>query len=374
LDKLLHIICLDIPFPANYGGAIDQYYKIKALSEAGWQIILHCFAYGERTEPQQALDSLCKEVHYYKRNTGMLGLHHSLPYIVSSRSNTKLLARLQDDKAPIWFEGVHTTFFLNHPSLSQRKKIIRIHNIEADYYHQLGLHTEHFLKKMYYFFEAGRLKLYEKSLGATNVFASISHTELLHFQKLYPTKTHVEIPAFHAFDHITSQLGYGPFCLYHGNLEIAENDKVALFLAQEVFHDMDIRIVIAGKNPTKELRALASNQVQVVANPSDHELNELMHQAHIHILPAWQNTGFKLKLLNSLFTGRHVLVNHLMLDGTGLDALVHQADTATEFKLKIKELMSRSFEEHDLELRKEQLEPFRIKNLVAKLETALLGA
>ena len=44
--KHLHIVALNIPFPANYGGAIDIYYKVKALHEIGYTIHLHCFEYG----------------------------------------------------------------------------------------------------------------------------------------------------------------------------------------------------------------------------------------------------------------------------------------------------------------------------------------
>ena len=35
MDQHLHIISFDIPWPPNYGGVIDVFYKIKTLSEAG---------------------------------------------------------------------------------------------------------------------------------------------------------------------------------------------------------------------------------------------------------------------------------------------------------------------------------------------------
>ncbi len=41
MDLHLHIIAFDIPFPPDYGGVIDVYYKIKTLSEAGVRIHLH---------------------------------------------------------------------------------------------------------------------------------------------------------------------------------------------------------------------------------------------------------------------------------------------------------------------------------------------
>ena len=52
MDKHLHIIALNIPFPPNYGGVIDIYYKIKALHQLGVKIILHCFAY-ERPQAEE---------------------------------------------------------------------------------------------------------------------------------------------------------------------------------------------------------------------------------------------------------------------------------------------------------------------------------
>ena len=43
ITKEIHIVTFDIPYPVNYGGVIDVFYKIKALKEAGIKIHLHCF-------------------------------------------------------------------------------------------------------------------------------------------------------------------------------------------------------------------------------------------------------------------------------------------------------------------------------------------
>ncbi len=47
-DKHLHIISFDIPYPPNYGGVIDVYFKIRTLHELGIKIHLHCFEYPGR--------------------------------------------------------------------------------------------------------------------------------------------------------------------------------------------------------------------------------------------------------------------------------------------------------------------------------------
>jgi len=66
LEKHLHIISFDIPFPANYGGVIDVFYKIKNLANAGIKIHLHCFEYGDRKHSSE-LESICYRVYYYPR-------------------------------------------------------------------------------------------------------------------------------------------------------------------------------------------------------------------------------------------------------------------------------------------------------------------
>ena len=65
----LHIVSFDIPFPANYGGVIDVFYKIRALHHAGVRIQLHCFEYDRKRAPE--LENFCTSVHYYLRETGM---------------------------------------------------------------------------------------------------------------------------------------------------------------------------------------------------------------------------------------------------------------------------------------------------------------
>lgn len=112
----------------------------------------------------------------------------------------------------------------------------------------------------------------------------------------------------------------GTFCLYHGNLGVAENEKAAIWLLNEVFFKIKVPLVIAGKNPSRRLDKLAHlcQHTCLVANPSDTELNDLVRLAHINILPSFSDTGIKVKLLHALFEGRHCVVNDAMVNGTGL--------------------------------------------------------
>ena len=135
-EKHLHIVSFDIPFPADYGGVIDVYYKVKALAALGVKVHLHCFEYGRAHAPE--LEALCAEVHYYERHTGKHQLLNSLPYVVVSRRSEELVDRLCQDEHPILFEGLHTCHHLGDPRLNGRARIVRTHNVEHAYYAALA--------------------------------------------------------------------------------------------------------------------------------------------------------------------------------------------------------------------------------------------
>src|ERR1700761_5773579 len=139
MEKHLHIITLNVPWPVDYGGVFDLFYKLPALQQQGIQIHLHCFDYGRGV--QTALNQYFVAVHYYQRKKWHAFLLSSLPYIVATRKNRQLLDNLLKDDHPILMEGIHCTWLLNDKRFAQRKKYVRLHNVEHDYYRHLSLTT-----------------------------------------------------------------------------------------------------------------------------------------------------------------------------------------------------------------------------------------
>ncbi|MDD4406377.1 MAG: glycosyltransferase family 1 protein, partial [Parabacteroides sp.] len=150
----MHIISLNIPWPPNYGGVIDIFYKLKALHRLGIKIILHAFEYDRSQAPELAL--YCEKVYYYKRETGWRSNLSLLPYNVVSRKDPELLDRLLKDDHPILFEGLHSCYYLSDPRLKERKKIVRTSNIEHDYYHQLSRAEKNLFKRLFLQIESWR--------------------------------------------------------------------------------------------------------------------------------------------------------------------------------------------------------------------------
>ena len=137
MTKAVNIVSFNIPYPPNYGGVIDVFFKIKALSDAGFKVYLHTFIY-DRT-PSEELKRYCKKIYYYKRNTGIIYNFSLLPYIVYSRKKKELLYNLNLNKYPIIFEGLHTCYYLGDISLKDRLCIYRESNIEHEYYDHLAI-------------------------------------------------------------------------------------------------------------------------------------------------------------------------------------------------------------------------------------------
>jgi len=318
--RTLHIVAFDVPFPANYGGVIDIYYKIKAIYEEGIDIKLHVYNYGRKLSKSE-LSKYCSEINYYSRKIYKNPFMGTLPYIVNSRNSSDLLNNLQKDQAPILFEGLHCTYYLAHPSLQNRVKIVRTHNIEHHYYKHLESSESKYFKKYFFRIEAEKLKKHQEILKHANIIAAISSNDTSYFNKKFGNT--IYIPAFHSNNKMVKPDNKGDFVLYHGNLSVPENYNAAKQLILNVFSKIKTRAIIAGNNPPKELITLCNmhQNVELKYNLSTDEIHQLIENAHINVLYTNQNTGIKLKLLNALYLGRFSIVNSLMVEGSGLEKL-----------------------------------------------------
>jgi hypothetical protein len=355
MEKHLHIVCLDVPYPLDYGGVFDLFCKIKTLHQLGIKIHLHCFEYGRGEQPE--LNKYCVEVNYYQREQGHKGFSHKLPYIVCSRSNELLLENLLKDDYPILLEGVHCTYLLNDERFKNRKIILRLHNVEYKYY-QLLFHAEKKIaKKIYFWHESKLLKRYEKKIAPKAIVVSVCADDAKLYASDCGAKEIHYLPVFLPFEKVEHNNDAGCFCLYHGNLSVAENEAVACWLLKKVFNDIGVPFIIAGKNPSAKLirQANGNPHVCLIANPSYEEMQDMISKAQINILPSFNYTGVKLKLLNALFNGRHCIVNDETIKGTPLQPVCHVCNDDYSFKEKIGKLYQQPFCHLEAESRREIL-------------------
>lgn len=313
----LHIISFDVPWPANYGGVIDIYNRLEALHQKGVEIILHVFDYGRGQSEE--LHEICSEVHYYRRKNRAIGLLKKDPMITLTRDSKELLQRLQKDDYPILFEGQHTTSFLNHPSLEGRKKLVRLHNVEHEYYSALHEGTNNLGKSVYFKREAEKLRKHEDTLKNADQLLCITQKDTEYYQNKFGNASYLPV-AIQCKAESNLRNSLSPFILYHGNLSVSENVNAAKWLLENICPTIDHDFIFAGKDPSSELikRIEKSSNVTLIENPSQELMVKLINSAKAHVFHTNQTTGIKIKLLNALCSGAPIFCNQSMVEGTGL--------------------------------------------------------
>jgi hypothetical protein len=87
-------------------------------------------------------------------------------------------------------------------------------------------------------------------------------------------------------------------------------------------------------------------------------LHRLVAEAAVNILPTFQATGIKLKLLAALFTGKHCVVNTPMVQATGLENLCEIAELPQEMAALLDRCMQKPFTNAALENRRKLLDEY----------------
>ena len=340
----VQLVSFAAPFPADYGGVIDVYYKLKTMHQMGMKVHLHTYVYGTHQKSKE-LESLCASVTYYPRDFSTK-YFQGWPYIVSTRFNKKMMRNIESLGFPVILEGLHTCFLVDFLKEKKIPHVIRMHNIEWKYYQFLAEVEASFVKKKYFLEEARRLRTFEKCIQ-TSTILSISAKDKIYLEATYPKATVVEIPPFHQFDKIEIQEGQGEYALFHGNLSVNENEQAAIWLIEKVFMNVDFPLIITGKNPTEKLilAANALRHIEIVSNPDEEKMNDLMKNAHIHLIPNKQPTGVKLKWINGLYTARFLMVHPEIYPGNVPDSGVYSLENNLEYIEKIKFLSQKKCSE-----------------------------
>ncbi len=342
-ERSLHIISFDNPFPPNYGGVIDVYYKVKALHLLDVKIHLHCFV-DDIPSDYSALETVTEKVYFYKRKNKFWSCFQIIPFSVHSRFSHKLIERLNQDDFPVFFEGLQSTAVLNHIVKRPGKVFLRLHNNEEKYYKGISKSEKNSLRKWAYRLESTKYKVYQKSIFQQfdNVF-TLSETE--NFEVNSTAGNGVYIPVFHGNNEVKRHSEYGRFALYHGDLRISDNLKAVDFLISVFKKLPDYKLIIASAAGRKFVESKIKNtpSIEFTEIKQESDLKQLFDEAHLHVLYSFQQSGTKLKVINALFKGRFCLINSNMVDDKRIKKLCLLAENETEFKKKIELAMQTPF-------------------------------
>jgi hypothetical protein len=328
------------------------------LHESGVHVHLHCFE--DSHHEVEELENFCSSLQYYPCLSGHKCVSMELPYLVASRSTSELAEQLLKDEHPILLQGIYCTYLLTDERFKGRRIAVRLLNTEYRHYEELSENTSPMalFKRLYYRRESKMMHEYEKQISDKALFLAWCRQDADNYRQEFNAKNIIYLPPLLPFNDVTAEEGIGCFCLYHGNLTVPGNEKAAFWLLDNVFKELNVPFIIAGKNPSKKLEKAVLNQKHacIVANPSEQELQDMIRKAHIHVLPSVCKKSAHIKLLNALFNGRHVIVNDEMIGDSALAPCCHIAGNAEAFQSIIMQLRHRPFEDHEITLRKNILD------------------
>ena len=353
------MICLRSPWPADTGGARDMLDRLKALHQNGIQVHLHYFTKKNKS-PREELTPYCKSIYTYTRKTSWSRMLKGQPYIVACRSSQVLLDRLQNDNAPILFDGIHTTCFIGQLSVNNRKLVVRMHNDEVNYYRSLASFEKNPFRRLYLEWESICIGRWIRNLPKNTQLGCIQQRECDQLSRKHPHLKFFLLPPVIPGKVLTAT-GTGGYCLFHGNLSIRENESAAIWLLRRVFASIKLPLVIAGKSPSPRLEKLVHfyQHACLVADPTTDELTDLIRKAQINVLPSRTRTGIKLKIFDALTHGRHCIINQEMSDSSPwTDSCVIGQD-ARDMANKIEALYKKPFTLDMIRLREEKLAYWR---------------
>jgi len=126
----------------------------------------------------------------------------------------------------------------------------------------------------------------------------------------------------------------GPELLFIGHLGYTPNVVACRSLARRILPRVrrslaQARVTLAGRNPARKVRRLASSGVRIVANPDD--LAPLLRGAHMTVVPLRSGGGTRFKIIEAMAWGVPVVSTPLGAEGLGLrhghDILLAESDS-----------------------------------------------
>jgi glycosyltransferase involved in cell wall biosynthesis len=345
-SKSVLVISPDVPFPDNYGGALDIWKRVVYLKSRGFLVhLVSLYRDESRLREFEASDQFkLVDAHLAVKYRFQLSLKMLLyPVAMTIRSITRgdmeilkqrLLPRydyalVENSKNMLAFTDIK-----NYVGLHCGKVYVRMQNCEWEYYDYMASAETKLWKKLFFTTESIKFKSFEKKL------AEDDHIDGLLFiserdMKFYgsPMEKSVVLPVFlSATEKEVSFSTRKNLLLFIGNLELSDNvlavEKLYVYLTEWLAQHPQCKLVIAGKNKSgiNPFSSFDAENVEVLFNIPHHQKQQLIEDAKVFCSFSMNPAGVKLKTLEGASAGLPILANNNACDGSGLENVVMNID------------------------------------------------
>lgn len=358
----LLFLALEPPFPPNDGGRIRTYNILRQVARRH-EVTLATFADGEQDQERlAALGQVCHQVVALSRPSvpartlprKVAGFFRRTPVCLQQYRSPALEAALRRWAAEGAFDIVHVDQILLAQyarALRPLPAVLTHHNIEAEVQRrQIALDRRMSpSRRLLARIECRRWRYYELSASRRfGALACVSARDAAYFRRHLPGVPAVVVPNgvdTQAFRPVNRD-GAEPVLLYSGRMDYPPNVDAMRWFCDEILPQVQqavpaVRLLIVGRDPTAEVRALAGRPgIQVTGTVPD--VRPYYAQAALYIVPLRFGAGTRLKILEAMAMGMAIVSTPLGSEGLelrpGQDLM--EAGSAPAFARAIVELLN----------------------------------
>ncbi len=255
----------------------------------------------------------------------------------------------------VYLEYSRYGFIARQAKKKNKKLVVRIHNVEKDYYLSCIIEKKNLLYSLRLLIKRSFIARQESGcLDSADCVICLTAKDKKRLAELYPAELDkkklevipvaLEQPRLLSIPpaECTEETADIPYLLITGSLWFGPNADGAAWFIKHVWHKLltgnhrvsrKYKLVIAGSKPGKELRALTFCHKNIVLVDSPREIKPYFEKASIYLAPIFYGAGMKVKVAEALSFGlpvigtRHALTGYRIIDREN----GYRADDAFEF-------------------------------------------
>lgn len=356
------VVCSDFPYPADHGGRVDTWGRIKVLADLGWRIdLIVCGKQMPTETDKKHVYTYVEKIVLCDRTSKLANLLHNIPMQVQSRNELEHV-HIDEDYDYVLLEGDYVYPILNNPKIKPEKVILRVHNDEAVYFKALARSTKNVLHKMYYHMESSKFTtLQKKMLEKVNKYLFISSKEFESFKQLNPSTQCLFLPPPVTKDIFGTNLFESKHVVFIGSLFMPNNREAIEWYLKHIhplmLKEPDYKFIVAGNSRNQSLSWLEPfDLTNVIVHDSPKSLDNIYKSGYLFVNPMQNGAGVKLKTIEAIQNGLPVISTSIGCEGTGLVDTEHimVADSPEQFYRRIKQLFDNPEEARKLLLSSQQ--------------------
>jgi sugar transferase (PEP-CTERM/EpsH1 system associated) len=348
------VVLSRIPFPLEKGDKLRAYYQIRELSKQHDLYLVALYSHAVPSEAMRELTPFCREVHFLKQHpirsafnmAGALltGLPVQCGYFYSQRNHKRIneiIHAVQPDR-------IYCQLF----RMAEYVRNCRIPKV-LDYQDAFSKGMERRAQKAFPLFrpimrmEARRIARYE-----TDIFDDFEHKTMI----TALDRDYIQHPLNEEIVIIPNGVDFNKYShpavpkthdlIFSGNMNYPPNVDAAVYLTKEIFPELkkkhpEIKLMIAGAEPAKKVRALQSDSVTVTGwVPS---MTNCYARSRIFVAPMRMGTGLQNKLLEAMSMHLPCVTSPLAskpLDPAAKEGAVAVCNTTLQYVETIDRLLS----------------------------------